>query len=98
MALKVVWSPQAIESYDEVITYLKNNWSEKEIKKFVRKSNAVIELICINPKMYKLSSKNKHLHKAFLFKPLSLVYRYKPRKQEIELVTFWNNKRELRKL
>ena len=90
MALKVIWSPQAIDTFAEIVDYLQTNWTEREIKKFVQKSNVVIELINQNPKMYKASEKKKYHHKAFIFKPVSLVYRHKPKKQEIELVTFWN--------
>jgi plasmid stabilization system protein ParE len=94
MALKVIWSPQAVETFSEIINYLQNKWTEKEIKNFVQKSNSIIEHICENPYLYKVSLKKKNLHKAFIFKPVSLVYRYKPRKQEIELVTFWINRKK----
>jgi plasmid stabilization system protein ParE len=94
MALTLIWSPQAMASFDEIIEYLNENWTENEVKKFVQKSNSIIENICLNPSMYQESEIKKYQHKAFIFKPVSLIYRYKPRKQEIELITFWNNSRE----
>ncbi len=98
MALKVIWSPQAIETFSEIVDYLHKYWTEKEVTNFVRQSNKIIEHICYNPGMYRESEKKKHQHRAFIFKPVSLVYRYKPRKKEIELITFWNNRRNPKKL
>ncbi len=75
MALTVIWSPQAVKSFEEIIEYLETNWTEKEIKNFVQKSNTIIGHICLKPKMYQESNKKKHQHKAFIYKPVSLVYR-----------------------
>ena len=98
MALNVIWSPQAIQTFSEIIDYLHKNWTEKEIRNFVQQSNKIIEHICLNPEMYQESQKKKHQYRAFIFKPVSLVYRYKPQKKEIELITFWNNRRDPPKL
>lgn len=34
MALKVVWTNEANEGLDEIIEYLEQHWTEKEISKF----------------------------------------------------------------
>ena len=31
MALKIVWTPKALEGLDEIIEYLEIHWTEKEI-------------------------------------------------------------------
>ena len=45
MAKKVIWSKRAITSFDRVIAYLKEDWTEKEILKFVNQTNKILGLI-----------------------------------------------------
>lgn len=75
MALKVIWSPQAIKSFSDIVDYLQNNWTEKEVINFIRQSNKSIEQISQNPKLFAESQKKKNQHRAFIFKPVSLIYR-----------------------
>ena len=39
MAFKIRWTPEAEESFDKIIDYLENNWTEKEVQNFVRNAN-----------------------------------------------------------
>jgi hypothetical protein len=38
MALTVRWSKEARATYEHVLSYLKENWSDKEIIKFINKT------------------------------------------------------------
>ncbi|GAB1447038.1 hypothetical protein MASR2M44_00260 [Bacteroidota bacterium] len=50
MALKIFWTEEAISSYDRIIDYLSQNWTEKEIEKFtkalVKKTHPIILRKC----------------------------------------------------
>ena len=48
--------------------------------------------------MFKASSKNKIIRKGFVNNLVSLFYRVKPQKKEIELLLFWNNRQNPKKL
>lgn len=45
MALEIVWTDEAKNQLDEIITYLEENWTEKEISKFfVRLEECLTEI------------------------------------------------------
>jgi len=42
MALKTIWSLDAEETFESIIDYLQEMWTEKEVRNFVHKTNALI--------------------------------------------------------
>ncbi len=42
MAKKIIWTSQAEKTFAAVIKYLETNWTEKEIKKFIRVTDKVV--------------------------------------------------------
>ncbi len=65
---------------------------------FVGKTNDIIRTITTNPKAFTVSTKRKNDHKSFITKYNSLFYLVKPRKMEIVLLTFWDNRQNPEKL
>ena len=59
MAVTVFWSDQAKKTLAENIEYLINAWTEKELRKFILRSEYVILNIEDDPKLYSFSAKNK---------------------------------------
>ncbi len=57
MAFEIIWLPKAEERFDEIITYLIQEWSEKVVEQFVERTNEVLLLISQNPELYRKSSK-----------------------------------------
>lgn len=45
MALEIVWTKRAETGYAKIIDYLEANFSEKEIRRFVRESHQFFELL-----------------------------------------------------
>lgn len=90
MAITVVWSSKAEHGFSEIINYLQLNWGEKEIKNFIKNTNSIIKKIQIFPLAFPLSKKTKNLHRCVLSKQTSMVYLYKVRKKEIEIVSFYD--------
>jgi hypothetical protein len=45
MAKKIIWSKRAILSFDRVIAYLQEDWTEMEILKFINQTNKILGLI-----------------------------------------------------
>ena len=35
MALKIKWTPEAQATFDNIVSYLEKEWSEKEIESFI---------------------------------------------------------------
>ena len=51
----------------------------------------LLSLVVIDPEMFEASCKKKNVRKGLITKHNTLYYRIKIRKQEIELITFWDN-------
>jgi plasmid stabilization system protein ParE len=96
MALKIYWTKRAEKTFDKVIVYLLKEWSEKEVKNFVRKTNNVIEHISEKPKMFP-TSKKVNIHKALITRHNSLLFKIKGSNQ-IDLLFFCDNRQNPKKL
>lgn len=90
--MKISWTPTARATYFNVLDYLFEAWTIREIENFVDETERVLNQIQDNPYMFKVSKTSKNVRKGFLTEHNSLYYRIKPRKKEIELLTFWNNR------
>ncbi len=75
MALEIIWSPRAIKNFDSVITYLKKDWTEREIKNFVAQTFKTLNLISESPYLYKPLTGNKTIREAIITKHNLLIYR-----------------------
>ncbi len=91
MACKVNWTPKAWQTFNENITYLEENWTEKEIIRFVSLVDEKITNLSKHPKIGNpRNAKHSNIRFTLVHKRVALIYRFKPRKNEIELLVFWN--------
>lgn len=85
-------------TYFEVIEYLEKDWTLKEINNFINEVEEVLKRISANPYMFQASRRKNNIRRGFITRHNSLYYRIRPRKKEIELITFWNNSKSPKKL
>lgn len=91
MSYSVTWSPTARITYYQVLEYLDDKWTVKEIEAFINRTEEVINYICDNPMLYPYS-KESDTHKCVVVKQVSLFYRV--RTTTIELLVFWDNRQD----
>ena len=91
MVSEIVWSEDAIASYNQVITYLHEKWTEKEIHKFAIKVDRKLKLLQSQPRIGTLINKKHKFYRTLVQEKITLIYHYKPRKKVIELLLFRNN-------
>lgn len=89
MAKEIRWTPEAIETFERVIEYLKDEWSEKEIENFVTATDKVIEYISDHPGMFR-KTEHKNMREA-LVTPHNLLI-YKILSSRIDLIAFWDTR------
>lgn len=89
MVNKIIWSPLAIKTYNDIIDYLMYEFGENSVKKFVLLVDERLQLISSRPRMFRPTLKRKNTYTTAIHKKLNLVYRYNSRKKLIELVIFW---------
>jgi plasmid stabilization system protein ParE len=86
MALKIYWTPQAEKGYDEIINYLAENWTDREIQLFIKEIMHFLDVLSDNPYILQSSSKQKNIYRGPI-NPLTIVtYRIRPQKKIIELL------------
>ena len=59
MALEVEWSRNASEDLNEIIQYLEENWTDKQIRRFCRRLEDGIDQIQSSPERAKDSPRKK---------------------------------------
>lgn len=96
--MKVSWTPTARFGYFRVIAYLEKTWAKREVQNFIDIVEKVINQIKADPYMFEASRMKKNVRKGFITKHNTLYYRIKPRKKEIELLVFWDNRKDTKKL
>ncbi|WP_031527088.1 type II toxin-antitoxin system RelE/ParE family toxin [Dyadobacter crusticola] len=92
MNLPVVWTFEAETGFAEIIGYLEDEWSEKEVKNFVHRVRKVIKHISCFPQMFEASPTNPRVRKALIAKQQSLFYQIE--EDCIVLLSFWDNRRK----
>ncbi len=96
--MKISWTPTARQTYFNVLDYLEGAWTEREIQNFISQVDKLLIRIASNPEMFQESRKKKNIRKGFITKHNTVYYRVKPRKMEVELLTFWDNRQDPEKL
>ncbi len=77
MDCKVFWTDEAIKNLGEILDYLIQNWSQKEVLQFKMKLARQIDVIMKFPQMFPVSEYNPKLRKAVLSKQTTLFYQVK---------------------
>jgi plasmid stabilization system protein ParE len=96
MALKIKWSKRAEKSFDKIVEYLEEEWSETSAKKFVRKTDKLLGKIAENPEMCPAVEGKEEVRKGLVTKQTSVFYKIMD--NFIKLITFWNNYKDPDKL
>jgi plasmid stabilization system protein ParE len=74
MGYKVLWTEEAIQNLEEIIYYLSNKWTLREVDNFKEKLSKQIDLIKRYPRMFPVSTFQPRLRKAVLSKQTSVFY------------------------
>jgi plasmid stabilization system protein ParE len=53
MSLAVFWSDEANETFDSIVLFIENKWSERQAETFVKHTQKILSLIAEQPYMYK---------------------------------------------
>lgn len=91
MAYKVIWSPEAILTFDNIIEYLHENWTSKEVVRFIERTEDVIFLLEQNPYLFRGSDK-ENIHEALVTKQNLLLFQIIESHKQVELISFWDTR------
>jgi len=89
MVREIIWSPLAVETFDNILDYLDENFGEKSVKDFLQRVDAKLKLIQSRPRMFRRSGRKSNTHITVIRRKTTLTYRYKKAENKIELIVFW---------
>ena len=92
MALEIFYTDRAKETLNLVYIFLTENFGNAIAYKFIKTSEAKINLISKNPFIYKSSIIDASVRIALVNKHVSLFYQIKG--NHIYLLFFWDNRQE----
>ena len=87
MAFKIIWTKQAVKGYDKIVKYLEENWSEKEVINFIDETDRFFETLMLHPEIFQKTSGQKNVYRGPINNLTILIYRIKPLKKQIELIS-----------
>lgn len=89
--MEITWSEKADETFDEILDWIEDRFTSREVDNFVLTSYGVLDGIKEYPNAYPVSKSLKKVRKAVIHPHSSLYYRVG--KKEIELLFFWDNRK-----
>ena len=94
MPFTIFWSTEAELSYQSILEYLQAEWTEQEIKNFIKRTDDVLEFIKENPSIYQRVKANTF--KAVLSRQVALYYKIDGLR--VILQYFWDTRQDPNKL
>jgi hypothetical protein len=70
------------------VSYLQEHWTEKEVAKFIRRTQEMSTTLKRYPEMYHPSTKRKKVRIAMLDKNTQLIYHYTPKRSRLKFCSF----------
>ncbi len=75
MAYTIVWTDNAREDLQQIVSYLKTNWSDTVAEKFVETALHKVSLLETQPFIGTASEKEKTVRKLLISKQITLFYK-----------------------
>lgn len=94
MSYPLKWSEDALLDYEEILSYLKENWGMGSVLKFQRKVESEIKLISEMPGIFPFINKLKRLRRCVVVKQVSLYYMELEVEKEIFIVRLLDNRQD----
>jgi len=90
VAKKIIWTPRAEVSFEAILSYLNEHWSEAEIARFIDKTDIVVSHISRFPYAYRHAGK-EDIREALITRHNLLLYRISG--NTIYLLYFWDTRK-----
>ena len=90
MALVVRWTIEARTQLSEILTYLEDNWTEKEIRNFFRKLDKGVNTISNSPYQHKKSVRRNGTREYQVTSQVTLFYSVD--ESMVVILLLWSNR------
>ena len=93
---KLMWSDRALSDLRNIIDYLTENWTHREIKNFAQRLDKRLNLISVNPNLFPRTTRRRNVRKSVLTKH-TVIY-YKTVDNVVTIVTLFDPRQNPKKL
>jgi plasmid stabilization system protein ParE len=93
---KILWSEQALTDLQNILDYLTENWTQRELKNFSQRLDKRINLIRHYPNLFPSSSTKKSIRRSVLTKHTTIYYQVQT--QTLKIVTLFDTRQNPKKL
>ncbi len=93
---KIIWAPKAQKVYAEIVDFLLQRWSLKEVQQFVDQVENTISILQKGNVEFRITKYGK-LHVAVTSEKISVYYRIHSSKK-VEIVRVWDSRQKPSKL
>ena len=95
MALKIIWTPQAVKGLDVVLDYLEAKWTSKEILKLEKNIQSLLLRIGKYPNICPKTETLSNVYKGLIDKNNYIIYRVDFKNKTIEIINFRGTKQDV---
>lgn len=92
MIFEIKFTPEAGETYDAVISQLKQQWGDKFVIRLEKSLLKRLNIISTTPFLYPIIHEPTQVRKCVLHKNCSLLYRVF--NNTVVIICFWDNRQE----
>ncbi|WP_339890106.1 type II toxin-antitoxin system RelE/ParE family toxin [uncultured Flavobacterium sp.] len=87
---RILWTDNSLKELEEIITFLEENWTDKELQKLASSIEKTLNLISQNPYLFQSSDFKPEIRRAVILSLNSMYYRVLV--NDIEILSFFFNK------
>ncbi len=96
--MRIIWTSRAFKSFFRVYDFTKESQGDKQARNLTEQTRTNIRRIREHPNICPAYKERKNLRKGLITKYVSMFYRIRPRKKEIELLKFHDNRQDPKKI
>ena len=89
---EIIWTARAKITFYNVLNYLDENWTRKELDQFYQRTQLTLNAIRKNPSIFPVSARHKEIRKAFIDKNNVIFYKTDFQGKTIYLLTFFDSR------
>ena len=89
---QISWSNLSLKDLDNILEYLQDEWSEKEVKLFKSLLSKKLGLISKYPKLFPSSKIRPSIRRSVLSKQTSIFYNVDSDNQKIDIIRLFDNR------
>lgn len=92
MSLNIVFSIEAINTFDAIRSQIRQKWGSDSVVKFESKVRKTLDLVSKSPFIFQSVEELEEVRKGIISRQCSFFYQVK--ETQIEVLFFWDNRQE----